>query len=208
MSGEHPGANGQGLPPGPRIVGILGSVRPSNYTEMALRLVQDEVDRTERFSFQLIDPSTMTLPLPGSGGDATDTHALQEAVNGATGVILATPEYHGSFSSVMKLVIENLGFPSRLSGKPVGLLGVAGGSIGAIKSLEQLRGVCSHVGAIVLPGPVSVANVRSVFDAEGNCLDPNVEERVRGVGRAMVDFIQRSICPAISLEAMVRQTVA
>ena len=37
-------------------------------------------------------------------------------------VVLATPEYHGSFSSVMKLVIENLGFPSALQGKPVALM--------------------------------------------------------------------------------------
>ncbi len=193
---------------GPRIVGIVGSVRPNNYTGMAMRLVQDEIGRSERFSFELIDPATLSLPLPGSGDDATDSHGIQEAVNGATGVILATPEYHGSFSSVMKLVIENLGFPSRLSGKPVGLLGVAGGSIGAIKSLEQLRGVCSHVGAIVLPGPVSVPRVRAVFDDDGNCLDPDVEERIRSVGQGMVNYIQRSVCPAISLEAMVRTTVA
>jgi len=40
---------------------------------------------------------------------------------------LATPEYDGSLSSVMKLVIENLGFPSVLAGKPVALMGVGGG---------------------------------------------------------------------------------
>ena len=48
-------------------------------------------------------------------------------------------------------MIENMGFPSVLAGKPVSLLGVAAGRIGAIKSLESLRGVCSHIGAIVLP---------------------------------------------------------
>jgi len=87
---------------------------------------------------------------------------LQQQVSDATGVIFATPEYHGSYSSVIKLVIEQLGFPSVLSGKPIALLGVAAGSIGAIKALEHLRSVCSHVGAIVLPGPVSVAAVHKV----------------------------------------------
>jgi FMN reductase len=48
----------------------------------------------------------------------------------------------------MKLAIDNLGFPSMLSGKPISLLGVAAGVIGAIKSLEELRGICSHVGAV------------------------------------------------------------
>ncbi len=94
----------------------------------------------------------MNLPLPGTAPDSSEAKELRELVRKANGVILATPEYHGGFSSVMKLVIENLGHPSVLSGKPVALLGVAGGRIGAIKSLENLRSVCSHVGAIVLPG--------------------------------------------------------
>jgi NAD(P)H-dependent FMN reductase len=38
---------------------------------------------------------------------------LKEKV--AAAIVLATPEYHGSFSSVLKLVIENLGFPSALA---------------------------------------------------------------------------------------------
>ncbi len=108
----------------------------------------------------------------------------------------------------MKLVIENLGFPSVLSGKPVALLGVAAGQIGAIKSLEQLRGVCSHIGAIVLPGPVSVANVQAVFDSEGRCLDDKVEKRVRGVATNLLGYIKESICPKFTLERLVRDTAA
>ena len=60
-------------------------------------------------------------------------------------------------SACAKLIIENLGFPSVLAGKAIVILGVAAGSAGAIKSLEQLRCVLSHIGAIVLPGPVSIA---------------------------------------------------
>jgi NAD(P)H-dependent FMN reductase len=30
----------------------------------------------------------------------------------AGGVVLASPEYHGSFAAMTKLVIENMGFPS------------------------------------------------------------------------------------------------
>lgn len=123
----------------------------------------------------------MTLALPGPAKDTSVSDSLQQSVSTAAGVILATPEYHGSYSSVIKLVIEHLGFPSVLKGKPVALLGVAAGGIGAIKALEHLRSVCSHVGAIVLPGPVSVASVHKVFDQEGNCLNPAIEKRLRGV---------------------------
>ena len=92
-----------------------------------------------------------------------------------------------------------------MAGKPVGLLGVASGRIGAIKSLEQLRGVCSHVGAIVLPGPVSVAGVNRVFDAEGNCTDEAVEKQIRGLAHNLMDYLRQNVCPRMALEAMVRQ---
>ena len=156
---------------GIRIVAIKGSVRPGNYTSMALDLVVDEMNKSEKVSVEVIDPATIHLPLPGQTSDDPGLQFMQEAMRKATAVILSTPEYHGTYSSVIKLVIENLGFPSGLAGKPVALLGVAAGQIGAIKALEHLRSVCSHVGSIVLPGPVSVAGVQKVFDKDGKCLD-------------------------------------
>jgi len=187
------------------IVVVQGSVRPDNYTAKASALVVDELRKQPDVVVELVDPATLTLPPPGTGSSAA-ADALQASVSAATGIVLVTPEYHGSFSSVMKLVIENLGFPSVLAGKPVALLGVAAGAIGAIKSLEHLRSVCSHVGSIVLPGPVSVANVQKVFDSDGRCLDERTEKRVRGVATTLVHFIHDNICPRVALERMVRES--
>ena len=192
---------------GIRIVVIKGSVRPGNYTSMASALVADELKKQPGVSVEVIDPAALHLPLPGTDPNAEGAKALQQKVVNSTGVVLATPEYHGSFSSVMKLVIENLGFPSVLAGKPVALLGVAAGSIGAIKSLEHLRGVVSHIGALPLPLPVSVANVQRVFDAEGHCLDPAIEKLVRGVGLNLLNYIQQNVCPRITLERLLREGV-
>ncbi len=195
-------------PDGIRIVVVKGSVRPDNYTSKAVALVADEIQKNPEIDLQIVDPVALTLPLPGMGEGSTETEELQNLVSSATGVILSTPEYHGSFSSVIKLVIENLGFPSVLSGKPVALLGVAAGQIGAIKSLEHLRSVCSHVGAIVLPGPVSVAGVQDLFDEDGRCLDERVDARIRSVATNLFDYIRENICPRIALEAMVREKAA
>ena len=186
------------------IVAILGSVRPNNYTSMALNLAIKEFENHSGVKVELFDPAMIHLSPPGLGGDSSDPVKMREAVENATGLILATPEYHGSFSSVMKLAIENLGFPSVMSGKPVALMGVAAGAIGAIKSLESLRGVCSHIGAIVLPGPVSVANCREVFNEDGTCNDERTEARIRGLSTNLMHYIENNICPRISLEAMVR----
>lgn len=187
---------------GIRIVTLLGTPRPGNYTGKALRLVNDELERLGA-EVETFDPATMSLEFPGLG-NTEDARRMQESVHGASGLVLATPEYHGCFCSMLKLMIENLGFPSAMAGKPVALLGVASGRIGAIKSLEQLRGVCSHVGAIVLPGPVSVAAVNKVFDEEGRCLDESTERRVRGVATNLMDYLRQNVCPRMALEAFVR----
>ena len=130
---------------------------------------------------------------------------FQQTVKGATGVILASPEYHGGISSPMKLAIDNLGFPSVLADKPVSILGVAAGVIGAIKSTEQLRGICSHVGALPLPMVVSVAKVQQVFDAEGNCLDENMENLIRSCARNLIEFLKDTVCAKVSLEEILRE---
>lgn len=188
-----------------KIVTILGTVRQGSYTAKALALVQDELRNMKQVELIEIDPAKLKLAFPGEKSAATDSKWLQEMVKNSTGVILATPEYHGSFSSVMKLVIENMGFPSALRTKPVALLGVAAGQIGAIKSLEQLRSVCSHIGAIVLPGPVSIANVKSVLDENGNSLNEKIEKRIRSVAHNLIDYIHNNICPRFALEQIVRE---
>jgi FMN reductase len=194
--------------PGIHIVVINGSVRPGNYTSMASALVVDELQKDPKVTVELINPAELNLPFPGTNPHAEGTRRLQEAVKSATAVVLATPEYHGSISSVMKLVIENLGFPSVLAGKPVGLLGVAAGSIGAIKSLEQLRSIASHIGAIVLPLSVSVPNVQQVFDGSGRVLDPAIEKLVRSVATNVMNYIHQNICPSVTLERLLRQGTA
>ena len=190
-----------------RIALVQGSVRLGNYTAKALGLVADEL-QTKDFQIDMIDPAGVALPMPGSGIESPEAERFAETIRNAVGVILATPEYHGAYSSVIKLVIENLGFPSGLAGKPVALLGVAAGQIGAIKALEHLRSVCSHVGSIVLPGPVSVAGVQDVFDEDGKCLDASTEKRIRGLATHLIDYIEESICPRFCLEEFVRERAA
>jgi len=185
-----------------KIVCISGTSRPGNYTSRALAVVVDELCARE-VDFTLIDGRELSLNFPGHP-TTEDAKRLQSAVREAHGLVLATPEYHGSFSAMTKLILENMGFPSALRYKPVALLGVAAGRIGAIKSLEQLRGICAHSGALVLPGSVSIAGVQSAFDDDGRCLDQGVEESLRGVADALLEFIQDYVCPKHTLEAMVR----
>jgi len=190
-----------------KIATILGSLNKNGSCAHALKIIQDELQKSDNVELIIVDPNDYALPFPGQSLPNSDEKKLQQLISDVDGIIISTPEYHGSFSSVLKLIIENLGFPSLLSGKPVSLLGVAGGSIGAIKSLEQLRSICSHVGSIVLPGPVSIPNVHSVFDKDGNCLDVKVEKRLRTLANEMIKYAEKHICPEHALEEQVRENL-
>ncbi len=194
-------------PNGPRVVIVNGSVRPGNYTAMASALVADEFRRIG-LPVDVVNPGELDLPLPGTAANHPGAAHIQSLIAASSAVVLATPEYHGSFSSVTKLAIENMGFPSALAGKPVALLGVAAGAIGAIKSLESLRGIVSHVGGLALPMPVSIANVQKVFDPQGNCLDPATEKYIRRVATNVQDYLTRHVCPRFTLERILREGVS
>lgn len=188
------------------IIAISGSIRVQNFTLKALSIVTDELvllTQNHPIHLKVFDPSL--LMQDGLGQKWQEAIAvLQEDVKKATAIILATPEYHGSYSSYMKLIIENLGYPSLLAGKPIVVLGVAAGDIGAIKALEHLRSVCAHIGAIVLPGTVSVAGVREIFNAQGKCLDKNIEQRLRLLAQNLIAYLEKHVCPYDVLEETVR----
>jgi NAD(P)H-dependent FMN reductase len=186
------------------IVAVAGSLRRGSLTRKALDIAIAEVLQHGEVTVDLIDPAELPLALPGQQGAAELERILVERVRPATGLILSTPEYHGSYSSVLKLLIDNMGYPSILAGKHVALLGVAAGSIGAVKSLEHLRSVCAHVGAVVLPFPVSVATVDRVFDDQGNCTDVEVDRQIRMVAARLMEYIRHHLLPPWSVEAALK----
>jgi len=188
-----------------KIAIITGSVGSGSFTVKASQLVADEFRNYDFITIEIIRPEKYNISFPGVSGGEKDAQLLQRKIGEASGIILATPEYHGSFSGLIKMTIENLGYPSALAGKPVGLLGVASGAIGAVKSLEHLRSVCSHVGALVLPGPVSIAGVEQYFDENGNCTDSMIEKRIRSLAGNMINFLRDHINPKIALEELVRR---
>ncbi|HIE61526.1 MAG TPA: NADPH-dependent oxidoreductase [Microbacterium sp.] len=105
------------------VVSISGTSRPDNFTSMALAVVNDELE-VRGLSPTVFDARDLSLAFPGQP-PTEDSQRLRAAIEGCSAVVLATPEYHGSLCAMTKLIIENLGLPSVLSGKPVALVSVA-----------------------------------------------------------------------------------
>ena len=70
------------------------------------------------------------------------------------------------------------------------------------------EGVCSHIGAIVVPGSVSIAGVQDVFDDNGQIIDSGSEAALRNLANALLNFLKEYVCPKHTLEEMVRSGAA
>jgi hypothetical protein len=46
-----------------------------------------------------------------------------------------------------------------------------------------------------------------LFDEDGNCLDPRIEKRIRGVASMLMDYFRGAVCPRIALESLLREKV-
>jgi FMN reductase len=171
------------------ILGISGSLRRDSHTfqavTIALRGAAEAGARTE-----LVDLREWPLPFCDAREDETtlprEVHELRARVKAAAGLILGSPEYHGSFSGVLKNALDLLS-ADELAGKMVGLVTVSGGASGG-SALSHLRLVMRAVHAWVIPGQVMIPRAGSVFDETGRLLDPKLEARLLEVGRDVVKY--------------------
>lgn len=173
----------------PKIVVMLGSLREGSFTAQAANIVIGVMELEYGATVTVLDPAELPLTFPNSSDSEALQAQLMAVVGPADGVFLCTPEFNGSYSSTLKAMIDHLKYPDALEGKPMGLVGVAAGRIGAIKALEHLRGICGHLGAMVLAYPVSIAEVHTVFDGEGLCNDGDLQEQLEALGHRMMKHL-------------------
>lgn len=171
-----------------KIAIINGSVQKKNYTAFVLKVIKDEIELNENFKIIEINLIDYNLPFPGTKIENDNSSELRKFLKSADAFVLGTPEYNGSFTAKLKLMIENSGFPSALKGKPVSLIGIASGILGAVKSLEHLRSVCAHIGAFTLPRVVSIANIEDKFNIKGNCVDIVTEMEIKTLAKNLISY--------------------
>ncbi|WP_299486343.1 NADPH-dependent FMN reductase [Acaryochloris sp. IP29b_bin.137] len=174
-----------------KIVGIGGSLRTSSYSMMALKLASERVKALD-VDVQVLDLRTMTLPFCDGGKDYSnfpDVSVLREVVTQADGLILATPEYHGSVSGVIKNALDLMGF-TELSGKVTGLISVLGGQPNS-NALNEMRLIMRWVHAWVIPEQIAIGQAWRAFDEDGQLIDEKLAERFDEFTQSLVTNTQR-----------------
>ena len=181
-----PFSNGSAI----RVIGLCGSLRQGSFTKMALSVALNgaaDAGAVVRF----LDLQEYDLPLATgvvkSTGSENGGRRLRADVKSADGVILATPDYHGSFSGVLKNALDLMGY-EEFEGKMVGLVAVSNGRMGAVDALNGLRNVGRALHAWVVPEQAAVAEAWNAFESSGCLKDSETAERLRRVGQQVALF--------------------
>jgi len=173
-----------------RVVALCGSLRRKSFTRMALRIALSgsaelgaATEMLDLRDYELIfcDGKHPDSELPSG------VLELRNKIKNAEGVIIGTPEYHGSFSGVLKNALDLMGF-DEFEGKLIGLVGVAGGQVGAVNSLNSLRVVGRALHSWVIPEQVSIPTAWKYFNEDGSVNDLRIEDKLKEIGRQVVRF--------------------
>ncbi|MDX2231949.1 MAG: NADPH-dependent FMN reductase [Leptolyngbyaceae cyanobacterium bins.349] len=174
-----------------KIVGFAGSLRPDSYSQLALKIAAERVAAFGA-EVEILDLRSLNLPFCDGGDnypDYPDVERLRQAVREADGLILVTPEYHGSISGVLKNALDLMGF-EEFTDKVTGFISVLGGQSNS-NALNDLRTITRWVHAWSIPEHVAIGQAWKAFDAAGNLQDEALSKRLDEFAQSLVRNTQK-----------------
>ena len=115
------------------------------------------------------------------------TRQAVEAIDQASGVVLASPVYRGSYSGVLKNLLDVVPLTA-LEGKPVAMLALGASREHYLAVDQQLRQVMAWFGALVIPTSVYVT-VSDFVDGE---LRPETRDQMQDLIRTLMVTVERT----------------
>jgi chromate reductase len=175
-----------------RLVGIAGSLRRHSYNAGLLRAALEVMPEGADLAIH----SIAGVPLYNGDVEAEGIPAavtvLKDAVAGADGLLLVTPEYNSGVPGVFKNAIDWMSRPGAdiprvFGGKPVAMIGASPGNFGTILSQNGWLPTLRTLGAELWTGQkLMVPGAGKSFDAEGNLIDEAIRARLE---RFMAGFV-------------------
>lgn len=178
----------------PRILFIGGTTRPHSSTEKALRY-SASIARELGADVDFYAGPDLVLPVyvPLGAELSPEAQSVIDAFRCCDGMIIGSPSYHGSYSGLIKNVLDYVeeladDRPPFLTGKAVGCVASALGwqAIGA--TLIGLRSVAHALQGWNVPTGVGMNTAHKIFDDAGGIVDTKVRESLRKMTEEVVLF--------------------
>jgi len=161
------------------VLGVVGSTRHGSYSAQALKIAL-EYAKKQGAEVQQIEAG---LPLYEPNAQASEQVArAAEAVSWANAIILASPDYHGSMSGVLKNFLDH--FYEEFAGKLFGYI-VASHEKG-LTVMDQMRTAVRQCYGWSMPYGVSVNGPQDF--SGGDLTNPRISKRLEMMARDLVVY--------------------
>ncbi len=182
----------------PLVVGIGGTTVSGSSTERALIIALGGAEAAGMRTRLFGGDALVRLPLytPKMQDRTPEEHDFVAAIREASGVILASPGYHGSVSGLVKNAIDLIEETAQdervyLDDLPVGLIATAYGWAATGSTVAALRSIVHALRGWPTPYAAAVNSATCKFDHHGGCTDPAVAGQLARVGEQVAKGVLR-----------------
>ncbi len=166
-----------------KILGVASSMRETSYSTHALKLALDNVKKNGAET-RLLNLREIQLPMyHPEQNNSPELDKVTDHVKWADTFILASPDYHGSMSGVMKNFLDF--FWSDFAGKTFGY--ICASHEKGLTVMDQMRTAVRQCYGWSMPYGVSV-NSDQDFDKQGNMTNQKIISRIETIGRDLVVY--------------------
>jgi chromate reductase, NAD(P)H dehydrogenase (quinone) len=177
-----------------KLIGISGSLRKQSFNTSLLCAAAELLPTGAELRMESIadiglynadDQETNGVPKPVS--------ALKDAIAGADGLLISTPEYNHSVPGVLKNAIDWASrpasdIPAVFGGLPVAVMGAAPGRYGTILAQAAWLPILRSLGTRYWAGErLLVSGAAKAFDEHGRLVDADLRQRLQ---KFMADFVR------------------
>ena len=162
----------------PKVLVFAGSSRSDSLNRKLAKAAAEALERAGA-EVTFADMRDYSMPLYDGDTEAVSglperAKAFKELVRQQDGLVIASPEYNGSFSGLLKNTIDWISRSEAgekplavLRGKTTALLGASPGPGGGQRGLKHVRELLTMIGVNVLPEHLSLPKAADAFDSEG-----------------------------------------
>lgn len=148
-----------------KIAILSGSVREERQSHKVSYFLKRVLEK-RNVEADLIDLAKEPLPIMGQNGNdsKTEQHIRQisRRLQESDAILLVTPEYHGSFSGVLKNALDH--FTPEFQKKPVGVAAASAGRMAGINASNHVQHVILSMDAFPLPLKFLVPEIHLSFN--------------------------------------------
>lgn len=164
-----------------KILGVAGSMRENSYSLKVLKMALEEAQK-HGAQARLLALKEVDLPMYAPNASSPALEKVSKEVEWADAFILASPDYHGSMSGVLKNFLDH--FYEEFAGKLFGYV-VASHEKG-LTVMDQMRTAVRQCYGWSLPYGVSISGVQDFTD--GKLTNERIEKKVKMMARDLVTY--------------------